>query len=153
MPEPETETVVVIEEEVTVLYAESDEEEPEPIEDVDTGEANESEPAHASFIPAPRKRPSLVAPWGKAKIPEPRTPRTSWIRTRARAEPEPKAEPAAPTPPADAEPPKLKLGIKSAGAQNELSLDSAPRGRFEGENPNVFEGEDLDLPPFLRKKK
>ena len=51
------------------------------------------------------------------------------------------------------EPPKLKLGIKASGPQSELSLDSAPRGRFEGETPNVFEGEDLDLPPFLRKKK
>lgn len=50
--------------------------------------------------------------------------------------------------------PKLKLGVKSSDKpQNELGLDTAPRGRFEGENPNVFEGEDLDLPPFLRKKK
>ena len=53
----------------------------------------------------------------------------------------------------EAEAPKLKLGIKPNGPQSELSLDSAPRGRFEGETPNVFEGEDLDLPPFLRKKK
>jgi hypothetical protein len=51
------------------------------------------------------------------------------------------------------EAPKLKLGVKSAGTQSELSLDSAPRGRFEGESPNVYGGEDLDLPPFLRKKK
>ncbi|RPJ35143.1 MAG: hypothetical protein EHM17_03860 [Verrucomicrobiaceae bacterium] len=51
------------------------------------------------------------------------------------------------------EAPKLKLGIKATGSQSELSLDSTPRGRFEGESPNVFEGEDLDLPPFLRKKK
>lgn len=50
--------------------------------------------------------------------------------------------------------PKLKLGVKAGDKpQNELGLDTAPRGRFEGENPNVFEGEDLDLPPFLRKKK
>lgn len=56
-----------------------------------------------------------------------------------------------PTP--DSEPPKLKLGMKSPGLQTELSLDSVNRGRFEGETPNVFEGEDLDLPPFLRKKK
>lgn len=48
---------------------------------------------------------------------------------------------------------KVKLSVKASGAQSELSLDSVPRGRFEGENPNVFEGEDLDLPPFLRKKK
>ncbi|MEY4243097.1 MAG: hypothetical protein RLZZ245_682 [Verrucomicrobiota bacterium] len=71
---------------------------------------------------------------------------------------EPAAEPAiAPaaevTPAAEPEMPRLKLGIKSAGPQSELSLDSTPRGRFEGETPNVFEGEDLDLPPFLRKKK
>ncbi|MFK7851989.1 MAG: hypothetical protein AB8D78_13520 [Akkermansiaceae bacterium] len=48
---------------------------------------------------------------------------------------------------------ELKLGSKESGSQSELSFDNTPRGRFEGENPNVFEGEDLDLPPFLRKKK
>jgi cell division protein FtsZ len=48
---------------------------------------------------------------------------------------------------------QLKLDSKYPGSQSELSFESAPRGRFEGENPNVFEGEDLDLPPFLRKKK
>jgi hypothetical protein len=47
----------------------------------------------------------------------------------------------------------VKLSVKATGEQSELSLDSVPRGRFEGENPNVFEGEDLDLPPFLRKKR
>ena len=48
---------------------------------------------------------------------------------------------------------KLKLDSRQSGSQSELAFDNAPRGRFEGENPNVFEGEDLDLPPFLRKKK
>jgi cell division protein FtsZ len=43
--------------------------------------------------------------------------------------------------------------LKPNKPQSELSLDSAPRGRFEGESPNVVDGEDLDLPPFLRKKK
>jgi cell division protein FtsZ len=79
---------------------------------------------------------------------------------------EPDPEPAQePTPPAEqppltpdettppAEVPKLKLGLKTAPPSSELGFDSAPRGRFEGESPNVFEGEDLDLPPFLRKKK
>jgi cell division protein FtsZ len=51
------------------------------------------------------------------------------------------------------EPPKLKLGVKSPTAQPELSFETAPRGRFEGVSPNVVNGEDLDLPPFLRKKK
>lgn len=47
---------------------------------------------------------------------------------------------------------QLKLDGKGSGAQSELAFDKTPKGRFEGENPNVFEGEDLDLPPFLRKK-
>ncbi|MGB2402491.1 MAG: hypothetical protein ACPIA7_03670 [Akkermansiaceae bacterium] len=38
-------------------------------------------------------------------------------------------------------------------AQGELELDGGPRGKFEGESPNVLEGEDLDIPPFLRNKK
>jgi cell division protein FtsZ len=50
---------------------------------------------------------------------------------------------------------KLKLGAKQTGdkEQDELSFKKVPRGRFEGESPNVIDGEDLDLPPFLRKKK
>ncbi len=48
---------------------------------------------------------------------------------------------------------QLKLGSDASGSQSELSFENAPRGRFEGENPNVVDGEDLDLPPFLRKKK
>ena len=68
--------------------------------------------------------------------------------------PAPAAPQPAPEPPADSTPaPKLKLGIKGQTSQNELALDSTPRGRFEGQTPNVVDGEDLDLPPFLRKKK
>jgi len=83
----------------------------------------------AGFSKLPPKRPPGAMPWSIDK--EPKTPRAGDTL----------------------EPPKLKLGIKTNGPQSELSLDSSPRGRFEGENPNVFEGEDLDLPPFLRKKK
>lgn len=56
-------------------------------------------------------------------------------------------------PPAKSARTELKLDPKHSSGQSELAFDSAPRGRFEGENPNVFEGEDLDLPPFLRKKR
>lgn len=77
----------------------------------------------------PPKRPQGKLPWSIDK--EPKSPRV----------------------PDEIDPPLLKLGIKNSTAQSELSLDSSPRGRFEGENPNVFDGEDLDLPPFLRKKK
>lgn len=47
----------------------------------------------------------------------------------------------------------LKLRTKAPAGQGELSFEGGPRGRFEGESPNVFEGEDLDIPPFLRKKR
>ena len=43
--------------------------------------------------------------------------------------------------------------ITKKGAQGELELDGGPKGKFEGESPNVLEGEDLDIPPFLRNKK
>jgi hypothetical protein len=37
--------------------------------------------------------------------------------------------------------------------QGELLLEGGPKGKFEGEAPNLMEGEDLDIPPFLRRKK
>jgi hypothetical protein len=73
----------------------------------------------------------------------------SW--SSAKGTPETGASPA--TQPLEPEIPKLKLGIKSATPQSELAFESTPRGRFEGADPNVIDGEDLDLPPFLRKKK
>ncbi len=138
-PEPET----------PASYAEAEEPDPEPIE---ADEAWKTASAVHSFTPVPKRRPSLTAPWGKPKgaefpediaedLPDAGPDQDLGV------EPEPVSSPAEP------EAPKLKLGIKPSGAQSELSLDSAPRGRFEGETPNVFDGEDLDLPPFLRKKK
>jgi cell division protein FtsZ len=96
----------------------------------------------------------LLKAAGFSKIPEKRPPGSPpWTRAHGPKDPDDIAgadeEPSASEPDA----PKLKLGIKIASPQSELSLDSTPRGRFEGESPNVFEGEDLDLPPFLRKKK
>jgi cell division protein FtsZ len=55
--------------------------------------------------------------------------------------------------PIDAARGRVKLGIKGLGEQSELSLDAVPRGRFDGHEPNLFDGEDLDLPPFLRPRK
>lgn len=131
-------------------YSAAAEPDPTPIEEFDNGIEN---PAPASFTPGPKRRPSLSSPWGKPK--ESAAPDTTAeaLKPAAAATEKyapPASEPAASEP---AEQPKLKLGIKSPGSQSELSLDSTPRGRFEGENPNVFDGEDLDLPPFLRKKK
>ncbi|MGE9270030.1 MAG: hypothetical protein ACQKBU_04440 [Verrucomicrobiales bacterium] len=41
----------------------------------------------------------------------------------------------------------------SKGSQSELSLDGGPKGRFEGADPSMIDGEDLDVPAFLRKKR
>jgi len=131
---------VKAEEEVeTYVAAEPD---PEPIEDDALDDLDEPDLESAGFSPIPRKRPPGISPW-TSKGPKTLAPELESIDS----------EPSAPAPAAETEAPKLKLGIKPAGPQRELSLDSAPRGRFEGETPNVFEGEDLDLPPFLRKKK
>jgi cell division protein FtsZ len=61
----------------------------------------------------------------------------------------PDSEPVMRLTPADT----LKLRAKTSAGQGELSFEGGPRGRFEGESPNVVDGEDLDIPPFLRKKR
>ena len=130
------------------IYVEA-EEDPEPIEAV------EPEPtAPGGFTPLPKRKPNIVARWGAPKPVQPAEP-APFPDDIPDDEHENLVEPVSPGSPSEPEPepPKLKLGIKPTGSQNELSLDSAPRGRFEGESPNVFDGEDLDLPPFLRKKK
>ena len=138
------------------FYAQADEPDPEPIEAVDELETGDAKRTYAQFVPSPKRRPSLLAPWGKkqdtpAEFPD-EIPEDDLEPSRE-SEPVFQAEPEPASPNAEPEPPKLKLGIKPSGSQSELSLDAAPRGRFEGETPNVFDGEDLDLPPFLRKKK
>jgi len=47
-------------------------------------------------------------------------------------------------------PPRNAPPVKSS--QPELELEGAPKGRFEQLPPNMVDGEDLDIPPFLRKK-
>jgi len=100
-----------------------------------------SQPALAGFSPIPGKRPPGATPWSISKGPKTLDPELPPI--------EPELAVFSPK----SESPKLKLGVRPAAPQSQLSLDSTPRGRFEGESPNVFDGEDLDLPPFLRKKK
>ncbi|MDB4508153.1 cell division FtsZ family protein [Akkermansiaceae bacterium] len=43
--------------------------------------------------------------------------------------------------------------IKRKPGQGELELEGGPKGRFDGETPNLENGEDLDIPPYLRRKK
>lgn len=48
---------------------------------------------------------------------------------------------------------EIQASAKAKRPQGELPLDGGPKGKFEGENPNLIEGEDLDIPPFLRNRK
>lgn len=50
-------------------------------------------------------------------------------------------------------PPKREVPKNRHSPQTELELDGGPKGRFEGEEPNLIGGEDLDVPPYLRKNK
>lgn len=43
--------------------------------------------------------------------------------------------------------------VASSAGQGELELEGGPKGRFDGETPNIENGEDLDVPPYLRKKR
>ena len=106
-------------------------------------------PPGSGFTLPPRRRPPEKPSWGKLEsaFPEDPEPITSpTVAPPREPVPQPAPEPAAETP-------KLKLGVKTATPQSELSFDSTPRGRFEGADPSVVDGEDLDLPPFLRKKR
>lgn len=51
------------------------------------------------------------------------------------------------------DPRPIELRPKRASSQPELAFDGGPTGRFAGESPNVYDGENLDIPSFLRKKK
>jgi cell division protein FtsZ len=135
-PATEPEEEISAEAQIEEADAETDQLDPEPLG---------ASPAPSAYGPGPKRRPSLTAPWGK--------PIASPFTEDLSENQEPEQEPVTAAESSDPEPPKLTLGIKPSGPQSELSLDSKPRGRFEGESPNVFEGEDLDLPPFLRKKK
>ncbi|MBX3741094.1 MAG: cell division FtsZ family protein [Akkermansiaceae bacterium] len=152
--------------------------EPEPVAAVDVwddeppfAEAFADSPVEAAAPPSapePEEKPATHLP--AASVPKPEnvmrlapdadsgagknlwTPKPPAPRADDEFPPDLEDVPAAEAKPA-AEPPKLKLGVKTPTAQPELSFDTAPRGRFEGVSPNVVNGEDLDLPPFLRKKK
>ena len=48
---------------------------------------------------------------------------------------------------------EIQASAKAKRPQGELALDGGPKGKFDGEEPNMLEGEDLDIPPFLRNKR
>ena len=143
---------------------------PEPVMEVSppTVPAEEEEPAMATFVWVPKSdlvledTPAPSELDSGAFTPEPlelEHAEPEWLQESEgaleEAAPEVVAVAEEPEPAgvAASEGPTLKLRAKTGVPQSELSLDGGPRGRFEGESPNVFEGEDLDLPPFLRKKR
>ncbi len=147
-PEPAPETP-----EEEIIFSAADE--PEP-----TGETDipDIERRPGMFTPTPKSKRSLTSPWGKSKASTPPEempddiPEDDFKGGEDDDNPFTR-DPALAEDVQESDHPKLKLGIKASGSQSELSLDSTPRGRFDGEKPNVFDGEDLDLPPFLRKRK
>ncbi|MEI6655001.1 MAG: hypothetical protein WCP45_09550 [Verrucomicrobiota bacterium] len=126
-----------------------------------------ADPSDLSETPSPFGQPVVFKPIKRGQVaatPSWETPmpledavpqKATRLSAGIDAEPEAAAtlDPVTPAPVAESGPPKLKLGIKSPALQNELAFEAVPRGRFEGQAPTVVDGEDLDLPPFLRKKK
>ncbi len=45
----------------------------------------------------------------------------------------------------------LKRGGKAKVVQTNLNFDSADKGRFKNIEPTIYEGEDLDIPTFIRR--
>lgn len=155
------------------------EEEPEPVAEEIAPEpvmesspatftAEEEEPAMATFVWVPKSDPVLEDTPALSELgsdtfaPEPlelEHAEPEWLQEGEEASEEAASEVVAvaeepePAGVSASEGPTLKLRAKNGVPSSELSLDGGPRGRFEGESPNVFEGEDLDLPPFLRKKR
>ena len=90
------------------------------------------------FIPVDQPPPvEKVAPSPVPEVRKPEPPSTA-----------PKKKPApAPAPTKEAKPVVEKVQAK----QEVLQFEPVTRGRFEKSEPTIVEGEDLDVPTFLRK--
>jgi len=116
------------------------EEEPEGLEDEESGEEIEDDEADEGVIIAeedielePDELDDFAAP-GLKVISDKEEPEPAAV-----ADPEPEIE--------------EFVATKSTDNQGELLLEGVPKGRFDGESPNVVkDGEDLDIPPYLRKR-
>ncbi|MGJ8632920.1 MAG: hypothetical protein ACSHX7_03300 [Luteolibacter sp.] len=154
-PETEEPPVSASEEKEERPFAEPDlkntsdtEQEPEIPASEENDDTFESSDSILSVSPSPRTRPAGKPLWGKTSENE-KPEKVELDDPFEDNLPEPEEAPEK----ENRKSPSLQLDGKASGSQSELSFDNTPRGRFEGENPNVVDGEDLDLPPFLRKKK
>lgn len=174
-PEPEEEPAPAFEQETLDAWepddqsVEPEEPEPEPEAEVTEPELEEVEPEPIDEPeempePEPEEEPSFFA--------EPEAEESEEEMVDLAPEPEPVeadeipfAESSFEVKPAKKKPAKKKArgtddggdlfgGTSSGGkSQSELSLDGGPKGRFEGADPSLIDGEDLDVPAFLRKKR
>src|SRR5215831_16958349 len=109
--------------------------EPEPVEDfqpLETTPTEEPEPIEAENVPAPSVE-SVSNAFEVVDTPEPpvNTPRRK------------------PVPPKEEKVPAEK---STQAKQEVLQFEPVNRGRFEKSEPTIVEGEDLDVPTYLRKK-
>jgi cell division protein FtsZ len=106
---------------------------------------------------APAPRPSEPAPASRPAEKEaaPSEPRISFVDSdEAVSPPEPKPEPARATPtpaPAPAVATAKNGKSKSLAKQEQMQFEPVTRGRFEKSEPTIVDGQDLDVPTFLRR--
>jgi len=113
--------------------------------------------------PAPRSAPRrTVTPAAPARTAAPATPaaaQAAETESDENAGPEPEPEPEAPVKAAPAplaQTYRKATTEKAAAAKKEekaeqMTLEPANRGRFEKSEPTIVDGQDLDVPTFLRK--
>jgi cell division protein FtsZ len=96
------------------------------------------------------EKPIPEEAFSEHEIPEPEAATRLEPEFRSHPEPEEVVEEPEATEHEASEP---SANVKLSLENQELTLGSTPRGRFEGGSAaDDFDGEDLDLPPFLRKK-
>ena len=118
-------------------------------------------PAAAPVV-RPRRAPSPERPPKPEPAPvEPELPSAPEPTTAEKPEPEPEPAPVRPAPPPRPAPPQPSKQSPSPAPkpaaskikQETLQFEPVARGRFEKIEPTIVEGEDLDVPTFLRLKK
>lgn len=107
-----------------------------------------SPPVVAALAPAPQDLIAFEPVLPNESLPEPEPPPKPPVAT-PRLIP-PKKKPPLPTVSAAAPAPKPK-SKKVQAKQEMMQFEPVTRGRFEKSEPTIVEGEDLDVPTFLRK--
>lgn len=94
------------------------------------------------LVPAEPEAPAVAEP-----LPAPTAPRAPFRRMERRAPLRAPADPAAPEPAAAAPGPAGKAPL-----QEVMQFEPVTRGRFEKSEPTIVDGQDLDVPAYLRHR-